>query len=434
MNKKVYVAMSADILHNGHVNILKVAAQYGDLTIGLLTDQAIASYKRVPFMSYEQRAAIVSNMKGVVHVVPQLTLDYELNLRDLQPDYVVHGDDWKGGVQAETRSRVIKILGEWGGQLIEVTYTAGISSTAVHKMQKEIGTTADVRRSMLKKLLYVKPLVRLIEVHNGLTGLIAENATYTDDNKMLVEFDGMWGSSLTESTVKGKPDIEAVDVTSRMQTINEVFEVTTKPFIFDGDTGGKPEHFKYTVKTLDRLGVSAIIIEDKIGLKKNSLFGTDVFQMQDSIEGFCEKIKVGKSSQLSDDFMIIARIESLILDKGLDDALERAKAYIEAGVDGIMIHSRKKSIGEIKEFCEQYNKFENRKPLVVVPTSFNHIREQELTEMGVNVVIYANHLLRAAYPAMISVAQTILKEKRTLDIDEKIMPINEILKLIPGGA
>ena len=434
MTKKVYVAMSADMVHNGHVNILKIAAEYGEVTVGLLTDQAIASYKRVPLMSYDQRAVIVNNMKGVFNVIPQYSLDYEVNLKDFRPDYVVHGDDWKEGVQAETRERVIKLLGEWGGQLIEVPYTLGISSSAIQKMQKEIGTTADVRRARLKRLLDARQLIRLIEVHNGLTGLIAEHAFCIDDKKILIEFDGMWGSSLTDSTVRGKPDIEAVDVSSRMQTINEVLEVTTKPLVFDGDTGGKPEHFKYTVKTLDRLGVSAVIIEDKIGLKKNSLFGTDVVQMQDSIEGFCEKIKIGKSSQLSDDFMIIARIESLILEKGVDDALARAKAYIEAGADGIMIHSRKKSVDEIKHFCKQYNKFENRRTLVVVPTSYNYVREQELAEMGVNIVIYANQLLRAAYPAMKSVAETILREKRTLDIDEKIMSINEILKLIPGGS
>lgn len=434
MNKKVYVAMSADIVHKGHINILKKASTFGDVIVGLLTDAAIASYKRVPLMSYEQRCVVIENMKGIKSVIPQETLDYEDNLRKIMPDFVVHGDDWREGVQKSTREKVLRIIEEWGGELIELPYTDGISSTSIQKVLKEIGTTADVRRSRLKRLMDVKPLVRLIEVHNGLTGLIAENANYIHQNGVISEFDGMWGSSLTESTVKGKPDIEAVDITSRMQTINEVFEVTTKPLVFDADTGGKPEHFKYTVKTLDRLGVSAAIIEDKVGLKKNSLYGNDVCQTQDSIEGFCSKISIAKESQISDDFMIIARIESLILEKGQKDAILRANAYIDAGADAIMIHSRKKELSEIKEFCEEYNKLKNRKPLVVVPTSFNDVHESELAELGVNMVIYANHLLRAAYPAMMEVATTILKDERSSGVDNKIMSINEILKLIPGGA
>ncbi|QWD89158.1 phosphoenolpyruvate mutase [Polynucleobacter sp. MWH-CaK5] len=430
--KKVYVGMSADLIHPGHLNILKVAAQYGEVTVGLLTDSAITSYKRLPFMKFEQRKMVIENIKGVSHVITQSTLDYSANLRLLKPDFVVHGDDWKEGIQRETRQRVIDTLAEWGGELIEVPYTDGISSTAIQKTLKEMGTTPDIRRNRLRRLLQVKPIVRFLDIHNALTGLIIENTTITLPDGTIREFDGMWGSSLTDSTAKGKPDIEAVDFSARISTLNEVLEVTTKPIIYDGDTGGQAEHFIFTVRTLERLGISAIIIEDKTGLKKNSLFGNDVIQTQDEISNFCEKIRVGKQSQATDEFMIIARIESLILDKGMDDALIRAKAYLDAGADGIMIHSRKTSPDEIFKFCNLYNQLPNRKTLVVVPSSYNMVTEDELTSHGANIVIYANHLLRSAYPAMLNTAKLILTNARSAEADAHLLPIKDILELIPG--
>jgi phosphoenolpyruvate phosphomutase len=432
MKKSVYVGMSADLIHPGHLNILRRAAELGEVTIGLLTDVAIASYKRVPYMTFDQRREVVENIKGVSRVVPQETLDYVPNLKALRPDYVVHGDDWREGVQRETRQRVIDTLAEWGGELIEVPYTAGISSTALQKALKEVGTTPDIRRSRLRRLLQVKPIVRFLDLHNALSGLIIENTVVTMSDGTRREFDGMWGSSLTDSTSKGKPDTEAVDVSARMTTLNEVIEVTTKPIIYDGDTGGQPEHFVFTVRTLERLGVSAVIIEDKTGLKKNSLFGTDVDQTQDEIPAFCEKIRMGKKAQATDDFMIIARIESLILDKGVDDAMERAQAYLDAGADGIMIHSRRKSPDEIFEFCDRYAQLPNRKTLVAVPSSYNTVTEDELIARGVNVVIYANHLLRSAYPAMVNTAKSILTHQRSAECDAQLLPIKDILELIPG--
>lgn len=432
MKRSVYVGMSADLIHPGHLNILKKAAELGDVTIGLLTDAAIASYKRVPYMTYEQRREVVENLKGVTMVVPQETLDYVPNLKALRPDYVVHGDDWREGVQRETRQRVIETLTEWGGQLVEVPYTPGISSTALQKALKEVGTTPDIRRNRLRRLLQVKPIVRFLDLHNALSALIIENTAVSMPDGTKREFDGMWGSSLTDSTAKGKPDIEAVDVSARMTTLNEVLEVTTKPIIYDGDTGGQPEHFIFTVRTLERLGVSAVIIEDKTGLKKNSLFGTDVAQTQDEIPAFCEKIRMGKKAQATDDFMIIARIESLILDKGVDDAMERAQAYLASGADGIMIHSRRKSPDEIFEFCDRYTKLPNRKTLVAVPSSYNTVTEDELATRGVNVVIYANHLLRSAYPAMVNTAKSILMHQRSAECDAQLLPIKDILELIPG--
>jgi len=428
--KKVYVAMSADIIHPGHLNIIENAAKYGEVTVGVLTDKAISSYKRLPYLKYEQRAQIVQAIKNVKEVIPQDSLDYRPNLKLLKPDFVIHGDDWKEGVQKETRQQVIETITEWGGQLIEIPYTKGISSTQLNNAVREIGTTPDIRRAALRRLLYAKPIVRIIEAHNGLTGLIVENTKVEIDNS-LREFDGMWASSLTDSTVRCKPDIEAVDITTRLTNINDLLEVTTKPIIFDGDTGGKIEHFIYTVRTLERLGVSAIIIEDKIGLKKNSLFGTDVEQQQDSIEHFCAKIKAGKRSQVTDDFMIIARIESLILKAGLEDAIERAKAYIDAGCDGIMIHSKDSKPDEILEFCNRAKSFKKKVPIVVIPTTYDTIYESELADAGANIVIYANQLLRSAYPAMVDTAKKILTYGRAFEAQENLMSIKEILTLIP---
>ena len=429
--KKVYVGMSADIVHPGHLNIIIEASKLGEVTIGLLTDQAIASYKRVPYLTYEQRKIVVENLKGVEKVVPQESLDYVPNLRKIKPDIIVHGDDWKEGVQKEVRQRVIDVLKEWGGKLVEVAYTKGISSTYLNNKILEIGTTPEIRMKRLKRIIKVKSVVRALEAHNGLTGLIVENVK-VQNNGVNLEFDAMWLSSLTDSTAKGKPDIECVDLTSRLNTINEILEVTTKPIIYDGDTGGIPEHFVFTVKSLERLGVSAIIIEDKIGLKKNSLLGNEVFQTQDSIGNFQYKIKTGKKAQVTEDFMIIARIESLILEKGLDDALERAEAYIEAGADGIMIHSRSKTPDEVIHFCNSYKKFKVRKPLVAVPTSYNSIKDEELAELGINIVIHANHLLRSAYPAMVKTARNILLNDRSLEASQDCISIKEILNLIPG--
>ena len=431
MNKKVYVGMSVDLIHEGHINIIKEAAKLGIVTVGLLTDAAIASYKRLPYMPYENRKLIISEIKGVDNVIQQHAHSYTENLLKLKPDFVVHGDDWREGSQKEIRNDVITTLKQWEGKLIEIPYTKDISSSILNKKIKEIGTTPNVRLSLLKRLLKAKPLIRLNEAHNGLSGLITEK-TRIEKNGRIIEFDAMWSSSLTDSTAKGKPDIEAIDMTSRMNTVNDIFEVTTKPMIFDADTGGKIEHFSFTVKSLERLGVSAVVIEDKIGLKKNSLFGNDVKQTQDSIENFQHKISEGKKSQVTDDFMIIARIESLILEAGMEDALIRSAKYIDAGADAIMIHSKHKSPDEIFEFCEKYKLLKNGIPLMVVPSSFNSVNEDEWQERGVNIVCYANHMLRSAYPAMLDVAKSILINKRSYEANDRCISINEILNLIPG--
>ena len=428
MKKIVYVAMSVDLIHKGHINIIKEASKLGDVVVGLLTDKAISSYKRLPFMPYESRKLIIEQIKGVDKVIEQRTHNYRENLMKLRPNYVVHGDDWREGPQKKVRDEVIETLKEWNGELVEIPYTENISSTILNKNMREIGTTPNTRLSLLKRMLSAKSIIRLNEVHNGLSGLITEKAKIEKDGRV-IEFDAMWSSSLTDSTAKGKPDIEAIDMTSRMNTVNDIFEVTTKPMIFDADTGGKNEHFTFTVKSLERLGVSAVVIEDKVGLKKNSLLGNSVHQEQDSIKNFQEKISLGKKSQVTNDFMIIARIESLILSKGLDDALERAKSYIDAGADGIMIHSKEKDPDEIFEFCSKYKE---SKPLMIVPTSYNAITEDEWESRGVNIICYANHMLRSAYPAMLSTALSILKNKRSLEASDKCISINDILDLIPG--
>ena len=382
-------------------------------------------------MSYKDRQKIVSSLKGVIDVIPQNTLDYQNNLKKIKPDFVVHGDDWRKGPQKNIRKKVIQVLKKWKGKLIEVPYSKEYSTNKINSLISQIGTTPDIRRKSLKRMMLSKNCLRFLDIHNGLSGLIIENTKVEVDGKT-EEFDGMWGSSLTNSTAKGKPDIEAVDLTERVQLLNEVLEVTSKPIIYDADTGGKSEHFVFTVKTLERLGVSAVIIEDKIGLKKNSLFGTEVYQQQDSISSFSKKLKIGSKAKATDEFMIIARIESLILNKGLNDALKRAKEYIKAGADGIMIHSRKRDPSEIFDFCKKYNKFKNRKPLVIVPSSFSQVKESKLIKSGANIIIYANHLLRSVYPNMLNTAKSILSNKRSLEAEKKLLSIKQILELIPG--
>ena len=423
----VYVGMCADLIHHGHLNIIKEAKKYGYVTVGLLTDSAIASYKRLPALSYKERKIVVENIVGVGRVVPQETLDYIPNLEKYKPDFVVHGDDWKEGVQKQVRQGVINKLEEWGGVVVDVPYTKGVSSTKLHNHLKEIGTTPDVRRKMLKRLIESKPIVRVLEAHNGLTGLIVEKTKVGND-----EFDAMWLSSLTHSASKGKPDNQYVDITTVSQTLSEIFDVTTKPMIVDLDNGGMIEHFKFTIRTLERMGVSSVIIEDKIGSKRNSLFDDTSNQTQDKPSEFANKILEGKKTLVTKDFMIIARIESFILGKGVVDAIDRAYLYIDSGADGIMIHSKSEDVSEILSFCEHYKKFKKKVPLVVVPSTYNKVVEKQLIDIGVDVVIYANHLLRSSYPAMVRTAESILKNKRCYEASENCLPIKKVLELIPN--
>ena len=428
--KTVYMCMSTDVIHGGHIKIINEAKKLGNLIIGVLSDDAVASYKRFPIVPFEERKILYENIDGVFKVVEQKELSYKENLLKYKPDYVVHGDNWGKGYQEQTREEVIEVLKTYGGELIEFPYSSDEKYKQIDEGFRLQLSLPDFRRSRLKRVLKYKGLITAMEAHSGLTGLIVEK-TSVEENGGYKQFDAMWISSLCDSTDKGKPDIELVDMTSRFRTIDDIMEVTTKPIIFDGDTGGLKEHFVYTVRTLERMGVSMVIIEDKIGLKKNSLFGTEVKQTQDTIENFCEKIKAGKEAQKSKDFMICARIESLILEQGMEDALSRAKAYVSAGADAIMIHSRKKEPDEIFEFVEKFRKINKDIPIVVVPTSFNTVTEEEFKTRGVNIVIYANQLIRASFPAMQDVAKTILKNHRAKEVDDKCISIKEIITLIP---
>lgn len=431
--KTVFMSIGTDVIHGGHIEIIRRAAELGELTVGVLTDEVVAAYKRYPVLTCAERMKIVSGLKGVSHVIKQDELGYAGPLRALKPDYVVHGDDWREGFQKPVREECLRLLGEYGGQLVEFPYSHNDEYDRLEAAARSQLSIPDLRRGRLRWLIEKKGLVTCMEAHNGLTGLIAEK-TAVMENGEIRQFDGMWVSSLCDSTTKGKPDIELVDFSSRMNTINEIMEVTTKPMILDGDTGGLTEHFVYTVRTLERIGVSAVIIEDKIGLKRNSLFGTEANQQQDSIENFCHKITEGKKALKTSEFMIIARIESLILEQGMEEALERAFAYVEAGAEGIMIHSRRKEPDEIFEFCRRFRDKDRRTVLVIVPTSFNTVTEEEWKERGVNVAIYANHLIRSGYPAMQKTAETILRCRRAKEADEAYcMPIKEILTLIPEG-
>ncbi|MDR2418575.1 MAG: phosphoenolpyruvate mutase [Treponema sp.] len=428
----IYLGMRGDIIHPGIINIISEGARRGELLVGLLTDQAIAAHKRLPYLTYEQRKQVIEHIKGVSRVVPQEEWSYVPNLRRYKPAAIIHGDDWKSGSLQKERDDVYAVMAELGGAVIEIPYTQGVSSSALNEAMRSIGTTPDIRLKTLRRLIDVKPLVRVMEAHSGLSGLIIEHLEITKDDG-LHSFDGIWSSSLTDSTSKGKPDIEAVDLTTRLQDLTNILECTTKPIIFDGDTGGKSEHFVFTVHTLERNGVSAVIIEDKVGLKKNSLFGTEVVQELSPIPAFCEKISVGKRAQVTKDFMIIARLESLIAGFSVEEALDRARAYVEAGADGVMIHSRESSGTDIKAFCAVFRAEYAHVPIVLVPTTYNQFTEKELVSWGANIVIYANHLLRASYPAMVQVAASILEHERSLEADSLCMPIKQILELIPGG-
>lgn len=429
--KSIYLGMSVDVFHHGHINIIACAREYGEITIGLLTDSAIADHKRLPYLSFEQRKKILENIVGVTKVVPQFEWDYSTNIRKYRPDLMIHGDDWLDGPMAPYRDKALLALAEYGGKLIEIPYTKDVSSTQMVESLLAIGTTPEIRKGTLKRLLQAKPITRFIEAHSPISALIAENLKTVVNGKVR-QFDGFWSSSLTDSTEMGRPDIEALDISSRLSNINHIFEVTTKPLIMDVDTGGKAEHFELNVRSVERLGVSAVIIEDKTGLKKNSLFGNEVAQSQEDIKSFCDKLRAGRASRISNDFMVIARIESLILDKGMDDALRRASAYVEAGADGIMIHSRQKQPDEVYEFARHFRSDFASVPLISVPTSYNAVTEDELAERGFNIVIYANQLLRASYPAMQRVARSILENSRSLEADSELISVNEILTLIPG--
>ncbi len=431
MNKKVYIGLTADMLHHGHIKLLEEARKYGDIIIGLSTDAAITEYKRLPYLNYKQREKILRNFKGVTKVVPQKEWDDSHNIKKIRPDFVVHGDDWKNGPDKTTRKNVIKALNKYGGKLIEIPYTKGVSSGTHVESQRIMSTTPEIRKSTLLRLINSKPIIRIIETHSPLSAIIAEKAILQKGIKKK-SFDGFWSSSLTHSTLMGKPDTESLEISQRLSYVNDIFEVTTKPLIFDADTGGQIDHFPMKIKSMERLGISAVIIEDKTGLKKNSLLKDTSKQIQEDKNKFAQKISAGNKAKISEDFMIIARIESLILGKGVNDAIERAKKYVGAGADAIMVHSKSNSPKEIFEFAKKFRKNFKNIPLVSVPTSYNKVNEDELSKNGFNIVIYANQLLRAAYPAMQIAANKILKYARSKEIDKQLISIEKILELIPG--
>jgi phosphoenolpyruvate phosphomutase / 2-hydroxyethylphosphonate cytidylyltransferase len=428
--KRVYVAMSADLIHVGHLNIIKEATKLGEVTVGVLTDKAIASYKRLPFLPFEQRRFIVENIKGVAEVVPQETLDYVPNLKKIKPDFVVHGDDWKTGVQKEVRDKVIETLKEWGGKLVEPEYTEGISSTILNKRLNDIGTTPEIRMKRLRRLIEAKQIIRVIEAHNGLTGIIAQNVKLKKDEK-IKEFDAIWISSITNSIIKGKTCNEFVNFTSRAQIVNEIEEVTTKPIIVDEHTGGLIEHFVNEIRTLERLGVSAVLIEDKIIPKINPHLSSTDKNTSDSVQRFCKKISAGKKARVTEDFMIFVGIDNRLLKNDFEDTIYLAKAYINAGADGIMIHLDDNEQQKILEFCRRYKEIENKVFLIAVPSDCSRITEKEFEKVGVNIVVYADHLIRSAYPTMIRTAESILKNERSYEASEKYcIPKKKILELM----
>ena len=427
--KTVYVPLAVDFIHSGHLNIINIAKKYGKVTIGLLTDEAISQYKRLPILSYKERLKIVSNLKNVNEVIAQSDWDYTETILKLKPDYFVHGDDWRKGVQKHARAKVIKTLKKHSGKLIEPKYTKNISSSFIRRKVYE-NLTPNLRISILKRLIDSKRFIRVIEAHNPLSALIGEKANYLKRN-VTREFDCLWSSSLADSLTRGKPDNQSVDYSTRISGLNEIFDVTTKPIIFDGDNGGEMHHIPYLIKTLERLGTSAIAIEDKIGVKQNSLFSDQSSSKQDSIKDFCKKIKLIQKTKKSEDFMLIARIESLIMKKGLNDALKRAEAYSKAGCDMILIHSKSNDTDELFKFSNRFKKSKYFKPLVCVPSTYSHVKERDLIKNHFSIVIYANQLLRSIYPSMVETTLSILKNQRAKESEKKLMRVKEIISLIP---
>ena len=434
MKKKiVYIGLTAETIHHGHINLIEKARIYGDIVVGLLTDTAVANFKRIPLLSYDQRKKIITNIKGVTKVIPQNEWDYSINLKKIKPDYMVHGSDWVSGPQKKLKINALKALHKVGGKLIEIPYTKGVSSTALSMEQSKKFTTPELRLKKLNRLIEAKKFIRIIETHSPISALIAENVNLKIKSEFK-EFDGFWSSSLTDSTNVGKPDIEALDVSERLSNINNIFDVTSKPLIMDIDTGGKVEHLKLNIRSMERLGISAVIMEDKTGLKKNSLNDKTTNQKQESIKNFCDKIDQFNRVKLNNEFMIFARVESLILGKGMKDAIHRAKKYVDAGANGIMIHSKSSKPNEIFEFSDKFRKIFSSIPLVCVPSTYNSVKEEALIRKKFNIVIYANQLFRAAYPAMTATAKSILKNGRSKEIDKNLISIKEILKLIPGTS
>ncbi|MBQ8961506.1 MAG: phosphoenolpyruvate mutase [Ruminococcus sp.] len=426
----VYMCFSTDMIHSGHIKLIRRAARLGRVIAGVLSDEAVSGFKRLPLLPFSERQAMFASITGVSEAVEQRTLSYRENIERYRPDIVVHGDDWREGFQRPIREEVIRALKSYGGRLVEFPYSHDEKYHEIELRSRAEAAMPELRRGSLRRLLAMKPQIRAIEAHSGLTGLIAENTAVIQDGQPR-QFDAMWISSLCDSTARGKPDIELVDMTSRLRTLDDIMEVTTKPVIFDGDTGGLTEHFVYTVRTLERVGASMVIIEDKTGLKRNSLFGTEAGQTQAPAEEFCRKISAGKSALKSSELMICARIESLILGKGVGDALERAHAYVEAGADAVMIHSRSSDPGEVLEFADRFRQRDGRTPLVAVPTAYSSVTEEELLSHGINIVIYANQLTRTGFPAMQSAARSILEHHRAKECDEMCMPFGEIIRLIP---
>ena len=274
------------------------------------------------------------------------------------------------------------------------------------------------RVSSLKALLKKKNCIRVLEAHSGLSGLVVEQSG----------FDAIWESSLTDSGSKGLPDIELVTMDSRFHSIQQILDITTKPMIVDCDTGGQLEHFSYWVQKLENVGISAIIIEDKAFPKKNSLDSSAKHILED-VDIFAKKIKYGVAAKRNKDFMIIARLESLIAKHSMQHALLRAEAFIDAGADGIMIHSKSKvGTDEIIDFAKRFRKM-SELPLVCVPTTYNDIFDKELEKIGFNIVIHANHLLRASLKAMKGAASQIEKEGRSININKRIASVKDIFQI-----
>ncbi len=406
-DKTVYVGMSADLVHPGHINLLREAASLGRVTVGLLTDRAISSYKRMPFLTFEQRRAVIEHIAFVTAVVPQDTLDYTDNLRLLRPDFVVHGDDWRNGVQAQTRRRVLDVLREWGGTLVEPPYTEGISSTALRMAAMDIGFAPGVRQRRLRRMLDCKPLVRVMQAHDGLSAHIVDRLEETTQGAPR-EYDAIWVDSLAGAPIRGKPDPLPFDLSSRLVTLHEILDATTKPLICNAGGAGHAAGVTAAVRTLERIGVSAIVIDTEVTDRRAVPAMAASAPPQDDMAAFIREIAAARDARVTPDFMIIARINDRTRDCGADRMMARAAAGVDAGADAVMCDSDPVNPDGIFDLCRRYRRLMNGHPLLVGLSGTEGLQEHDLASAGASMVVYTDTLLRAAREAMISAASQVL--------------------------
>jgi len=422
--KTVYVGMVGDMLHVGHINILKTAARLGRVTVGVLTDRAVVGYKRLPLLAFEDRVRVVESIADVAAVVPQKTLSYVENLRALRPDYVVHGDDWRYGDQvSRARAEVIATLGEWGGELVEVAYTKGISSTAIHRSGAADALFSGTRQGRLRRLLAAKPTLRIVEAHSGLSAKIAAEVRGPDG---ATGFDAVWQSGLTDAIHRGKSDGGAVDRGRRLQAVEEILDAGPLPLIYDGRAAGRPETVFDLTRALDKAGVSALCLGDRSDPDRTGpeMSPAETVAQIEAVRAACPTGAV----------MAISRIVVAAPGNGgsgaLDRALDRALALLEAGSDAVMFDSAADTAEPILDIAARLRRQRRDVPLFAAQSDRWGAPIHRFENAGIDAVVYETHLLRATVAPMRRAATALLAEGTGPAPD--LTPLPELRGLFPS--